>query len=41
MPLAGFEPVVPASKLPQTLNLDRSATGLRCERRGKAGCAYD
>jgi hypothetical protein len=25
---AGFEPAIPASELPQTLSLDRSATGL-------------
>ena len=28
MPAAGFEPAVPASERPQTLALDRSATGM-------------
>jgi hypothetical protein len=28
MPLAGFEPTVPASELPQTHTLDREATGI-------------
>ena len=28
MPLAWFEPAIPASELPQTLALDRSATGI-------------
>jgi hypothetical protein len=28
MPLAGFEPAVPASERPQTLSLDRSGTGI-------------
>ena len=28
MPLAGFEPAIPASDRPQTLTLDRSATGI-------------
>ena len=29
MPSAGFEPVIPASELPQTFAVDRSATGIR------------
>ena len=28
MPLAGFEPTIPASEWPQTHALDRSATGI-------------
>jgi hypothetical protein len=28
MPLAGFEPTIPASECPQTHNLDRMATGI-------------
>ena len=28
MPLAGFEPAIPAGDRPQTLALDRSATGI-------------
>ena len=28
MPLAGFEPATPAGDRPQTLALDRSATGI-------------
>jgi hypothetical protein len=28
MPLAGFEPVIPATKRPQTYALDRAATGM-------------
>jgi hypothetical protein len=28
MPSAGFEPAIPATKLPQTYALDRAATGI-------------
>jgi hypothetical protein len=28
MPRAGFEPAIPATKLPQTYVLDRAATGI-------------
>jgi hypothetical protein len=28
MPLAGFEPAIPATKRPQTYALDRAATGI-------------
>jgi hypothetical protein len=28
MPVAGFEPAIPASKRPQTHALDRAATGI-------------
>ena len=30
MPPAGFEPTIPASKLPQTYALDGTATGTGC-----------
>ena len=30
IPLAGFEPAIPASEWQQTLALDRSATGIHC-----------
>jgi hypothetical protein len=32
MPLAGFEPAIPATKRPQTYTLDRAATGIGFER---------